>query len=703
MLGWRDDRQLAEVLPAKEAKALKSAFGYTRCWQVLEHYPRRYARHGEGTDLAAVEEGDVVTTIGVVERVEFIDKGKHKIFRFHVADQSGGRFVATYFNAGYVARVLTQGARAIFSGKVTHFRGQAQMQHPDYLVLTGPGKEKQPATGSLKALNEYGSLHELLGDREWIPVYPASAKISSWRIMGAVWEILETLPKIPEPLDYHPFGMPSFDQAIRLIHAPDERGPDGPLLRLKYNEALGLALAMALRRADNLEHRAPELPRIDAGLHTALLESLPFPLTEGQQQMLGQVSGDLSRARPMSRLLQGEVGSGKTIVALLAMLQAVDNGRQCAMLVPTEVLAAQHARSLTRTLAAAGSSATVVALTGSMPTAAKREALLNIVSGQVDIVVGTHALIQDTVEFFDLGFVVVDEQHRFGVEQRDQLRSKGRGDFTPHLLVMTATPIPRTIAMTVFGDLAISTLRELPGGRKPIQSALVPEARPAWVARAWSRIREEILAGRQAYVVCPRIEGEGGVLEMHEHLQNELFPDLSVGLLHGRLRGEEKDAVMADFSRGGIDVLVATTVIEVGVDVPNATVMLVRESELFGVSQLHQLRGRVGRGGHESLCLFHTLALPGSTSFDRVSAVAATSDGFELANLDLAQRQEGDVLGTSQSGTARTVKLLNLLEDYPVIERANEDAALMVGRDRARAERLVADIEEQARQYLEKN
>lgn len=703
MLGWRDERPLVDVLPAKEAKAIKSAFGYTHCWHLLEHYPRRYARHGEGGDLASAAEGDVVTTIGVVQELEEVHRAKKQILRLHIVDQAGSRFVATFFNARYVGKIIGPGTRAIFSGKVTYFRNTAQMQHPDYLVLTGSKQSRQPATGSLKALNEYGALHELLGDREWIPVYPATGKLSSWRILGAIWEILETLPKIPEPLDYHPFGMPTFNQAVRLIHAPDERGPDGPRERLKYNEALGLALAMALRRADNAEHVAPESPRIDGGLQHGLLSSLPFPLTDGQQKVLGQLSKDLASATPMSRLLQGEVGSGKTIVALLAMLQAIDGNRQCAMLVPTEVLAIQHARSLTKTLVEAGSSATVVALTGSMSTAAKREALLNIVSGQVDIVVGTHALIQDTVEFFDLGLVVVDEQHRFGVEQRDQLRSKGRDGLVPHLLVMTATPIPRTIAMTVFGDLAISTLRELPGGRKPIQSSVVPEAKPAWVERAWERIREEIDAGRQAYVVCPRIEGEGGVLEVHEELVGERYPDLSVGLLHGRMKGEEKDAVMADFARGDLDVLVATTVIEVGVDVPNATLMLVRESENFGVSQLHQLRGRVGRGGHASLCLFHTLAAMGSTSFERVEAVANTSDGFELANIDLAHRQEGDVLGTSQSGTHRTVKLLNLLNDFPIIARANEDAALMVQRDKGLAERLVADIEEQAREYLGKS
>jgi len=338
-----------------------------------------------------------------------------------------------------------------------------------------------------------------------------------------------------------------------------------------------------------------------------------------------------------------------------------------------------------------------------MPVPVKRQALLDIVSGQADIVVGTHAIIQDTVEFFDLGLVVVDEQHRFGVEQRARLRSKGREGLTPHLLVMTATPIPRTIAMTVFGDLAVSTLRELPGGRRPIESVVVPEYKPTWVRRAITRIGQDVEAGRQAYVVCPRIDGPGGVLDIFEILGQGPFRDFHVGYLHGRMPADEKDLMMRRFASGEVQVLVSTTVIEVGVDVPNATVMLIRESEMFGVSQLHQLRGRVGRGGHGSLCILHTLAEPNSEAYQRIHAVAETTDGFALAELDLIHRQEGDVLGTSQSGSARTVRLLNLLEDYAIIDRATGDAAALVERHPLLAQRLVLEIDRVDREFLEKS
>ena len=316
--------------------------------------------------------------------------------------------------------------------------------------------------------------------------------------------------------------------------------------------------------------------------------------------------------------------------------------------------------------------------------------------------VGTHALIQDSVEFFRLGAVVVDEQHRFGVEQRDQLRAKA-GETTPHLLVMTATPIPRTIAITVFGDLSVSTLKELPGGRKPIRSSVVPQFKPAWVARAWEKMREEIAQGRQAYVVCPRIEGEGGVDEIAAHLAAEEFPDSEVAVLHGRMKGEEKDAVMADFAAGAIDVLVSTTVIEVGVDVPNATVMMVREAEHFGISQLHQLRGRIGRGGYESWCLFHTLAEQGSPSFTRVQQVAATTDGFALAELDLLNRREGDVLGTDQSGLHRTLRLLNLIDDLELVERAYRDAGSIVADNIEFARHATANFVAEDFEYLDKS
>ena len=703
MLGYRDLRPLAEVLPAKEARAIKKAFGYTACWQLLEHYPRTYTRHGGAQDISYEHEGTTVTIIGTVVRAQTITKAKtmHRV----LINAGDHHIEAMFFNSRYATAMLREGAKAVFSGKLSYFRQQPQLQHPDfYIIATAAGAkgDAKQATGSLRNLAAFGDLDELLGDRDYLPIYPAKKTITSWRIMGAIHLILKTLPRVDEPLDYHPAGLPGFDAALRGVHEPPATGPEPAIHRLKYNEALGLALVMALRRMDTEQRAAPALARLEQGLQAELLANLPFPLTDGQKTALREISADLQRTHPMSRLLQGEVGSGKTIVALLAMLQAVDHRRQCALLAPTEVLAAQHARSLTATLAAAGSSATVVALTGSMGAKARQEALLAIVSGEADVVVGTHALIQDSVDFFDLGLVVVDEQHRFGVEQRDRLRSKGRDGATPHLLVMTATPIPRTIAMTVFGDLAVSTLRELPGGRRPIQTSVVPAEKPAWMTRAWERIGEEVSAGHQAYVVCPRIEGDGGVVKIHDTLQHRTFRDLTVGMLHGRMDPETKDQVMRDFAAGGIDVLVSTTVIEVGIDVANATVMLILEADRFGVSQIHQLRGRVGRGGFASLCLLHTSFALDSPQMGRLQAIAATSDGFALSELDLKVRQEGDILGTSQSGSDTKLQYLSLLTDQKIIERAIADAAELVARDPEMAMALVSDIARDNQDYLEK-
>ncbi|KAB2583783.1 ATP-dependent DNA helicase RecG, partial [Rhodococcus erythropolis] len=442
------------------------------------------------------------------------------------------------------------------------------------------------------------------------------------------------------------------------------------------------------------------------------------------------------RPHPMSRLLQGEVGSGKTIVALRAMLQVVDAGYQCALLAPTEVLANQHARSLRKMmgpLAAGGElgsaehSTRIALLTGSLPVAAKRAALLEAVTGDAGIVIGTHALIQDNVEFFNLGMVVVDEQHRFGVEQRDQLRSRAREGLSPHLLVMTATPIPRTIAMTVLGDLEVSTLRELPRGRTPIKSSVVPaKQKPQWVDRAWERIREDVAAGRQAYVVCSRIgDGEQGAgedqfteekqpetksaVDVFEELSSGPLADLRVGLLHGRLPSDEKDVVMSAFNVGDIDVLVCTTVVEVGVDVPNATVMVIVDAERFGVSQLHQLRGRVGRGKHQGLCILVTGSNPGGPAYERLSAVAATNDGFELAQLDLATRREGDILGAAQSGTTSNLRLLSLMAHGDILESAREFAQGIVDSDPsledhpALASMVTAALDSDRIEYLEKS
>ncbi len=701
MLGWSDDRPLTEVLPKKEATALRKAFGYTTCMDLLQHTPRAWSRHGSDVLADDAAEGDVITCVGSVLDVGVFQRDRTHITRVTITD-GHTRFTASFFNSRWIPKVLTPGKRAMFSGKLNFYRGTPQLQHPDFLVLPGPG-EKMAGSGSMKTIALYGDPDELFDGLDHIPIYPARAAMASWRIMAAIRHILATLDPVPEPLGEVPEGMVSFDEALRGVHFPGPEGPEPHLERLKYNEALTLGLVMALRRLDTLRRDAPPMPPRDDAHRAGLLGALPYELTEGQLAVIAEVTRDLTVGNPMSRLLQGEVGSGKTVVSLVAMLQAVDAGHQCALLAPTEVLAVQHARTLTALLADAGLPVSVVPLTGSMPVPVKRQALLDIVSGQADIIVGTHAIIQDTVEFFDLGLVVVDEQHRFGVEQRARLRSKGRDGMTPHLLVMTATPIPRTIAMTVFGDLAVSTLRELPGGRHPIESFVVPEYKPSWVRRAILRIGEEVEAGRQAYVVCPRIEGPGGVLEVFEILTQGPFRDFHVGYLHGRLPAEEKDLMMRRFASGEVQILVSTTVIEVGVDVPNATVMLIRESEMFGVSQLHQLRGRVGRGEHESLCILHTQAEPNSEADQRIHAVAATSDGFALAELDLIHRQEGDVLGTSQSGSARTVRLLNLLDDYPIIDRAVGDSTALVQRHPLLAQRLVLEIDRVDREFLEKS
>jgi ATP-dependent DNA helicase RecG len=442
----------------------------------------------------------------------------------------------------------------------------------------------------------------------------------------------------------------------------------------------------------------------------------------------------------MHRLLQGEVGAGKTVVALRAMAQVVDAGGQAALLAPTEVLAAQHARSIGAMLGPLGrageldgdpAGTRVVLLTGSQKAAARRQGRAAVADGSAGIVVGTHALLQEGVDFADLGLVVVDEQHRFGVEQRDALRAKGNRP--PHVLVMTATPIPRTVAMTVYGDLETSTLRQLPGGRGGVASSVVPvRDKPAWLDRAWERLREEVAAGRQAYVVCPRIgedaateeepddadgapAGEGSdrrpplaVLDVAEELRAGPLAGLRLEVLHGRMSPEDKEARMRAFAAGDVDVLVATTVVEVGVDVPNATVMVVLDADRFGVSQLHQLRGRVARGRHQGLCLLVSEASASSATGQRLAAVAGTSDGFELARLDLETRREGDVLGAAQSGRRSGIRMLSLLEDEQLIAEARTEATALLATDRGLADfpglamEVAALATDERAEYLEK-
>jgi len=697
--------RLGHVLGEKAGKALAKALDLHTVDDLLRHYPRRYAERGELTSIARLDEDEHVTVLARIAKVDLrkMQQRKGTILTLTITD-GRSELTCTYFNQPFLAKDLVRDRRGLFAGKVTRYRRTLQLTNPQYLLLPD---ENHPHAASSEAgglgLNVVADERDFM--RPLLPVYPSAAGLPSWTLAQCVRVVLDVLEEPEDPLPAElraEHSLLPLVRALRTIHLPESTADIAAARdRLRHDEALALQLVLAQRRHADAQRNAPACPPRTGGLAEAFEQRLPFALTAGQQQVGGELAADLSHSRPMSRLLQGEVGSGKTVVALRAMLAVVDAGRQAALLAPTEVLAAQHARSLRELLGPLGrageldsaeQATRVTLLSGSMSTAAKRQALLEVVTGDAGIVVGTHALIQDTVQFFDLGLVVVDEQHRFGVEQRDALRERGRSGATPHLLVMTATPIPRTVAMTVFGDLSVSTLRELPRGRSPITSSVVPvQEKPAWLDRVWERVREEVADGRQVYIVCSRI-GEGdepggtesettSVLELAAELGQGPLSGVRVAPLHGRLPGEEKDAVMRSFAAGDIDVLVATTVIEVGVDVPNATAMVVMDAERFGVSQLHQLRGRVGRGGHAGLCLLVTTATQGSRARERIEAVAATVDGFELAQLDLEQRREGDVLGVAQSGHRSSLRLLSLLRDGAVIAAARAQAESIVDDD----------------------
>jgi ATP-dependent DNA helicase RecG len=694
------DDKLVAAVGAKSAKALAGAFDLHTVGDLVRYYPRRYAERGQLTDIAGLEIGEHVT---VMARVQTVNHRSMRTKRGSISEVSitdGSRsLMCTFFNQPRVARMLKAGGSALFAGKVSVFKNKLQLTNPDFQLLDEETDDEK--------IDAFVGL---------IPVYPAAASVQSWQIAKCVRQALSLLGEIEDPMPVElrdRRGFANYDQAIRDIHL----GADWPIVksaqsRLKWDEAMAVQLALAQRRAAASARPAPACPRRDDGIRAAFDERLPFTLTAGQQEVGARIAAALEVEHPMNLLLQGEVGSGKTIVALRAMLQVVDAGRQAALLAPTEVLAAQHARSLAGMLgdlAQAGElggaedATRITLLTGSLNTAQRKQAMLDVASGTAGIVVGTHALIQDKVSFADLGFVVVDEQHRFGVEQRDALRTRAGENASPHVLVMTATPIPRTVAMTVYGDLETASLRELPAGRSPITTAVVPVAeKPAWLERAWQRIHEEVAAGHQAYVVCPRIgdqpsAGEDveeaiesssdtdkraplAVTEVAQLLSEGALAGLRLAVLHGKLPPDEKDAVMRAFAAGELDVLVATTVVEVGVDVPNATAMVIMDAERFGVSQLHQLRGRVGRGSAPGVCLLVSEAPAGTSSRDRLDAVASTLDGFELARVDLEMRREGDILGATQSGNRSTLKLLSLLRDEDLIADARVEAQELVAR-----------------------
>jgi ATP-dependent DNA helicase RecG len=699
--------RLTYLVDAKSVRLLDEHFGIRTVDDLLRHYPRGYTEGAtqRGADGEPPEEGQHITLVDTITNTESFPMKKDRKRWVHRITLGSGRskVTATFFNANYIKKDLTKDTKVMLSGEVGYYRGAMQLTHPAFLILEAPDG-KTHGTKSLKKIADASgavSSEEVTSAYEgrFFAIYPASAKMQSWDIFACVRQVLDVLDPVADPLPAElrdELGLISEDEALRAIHLSEKDSErERARERLTFDEAVGLQWALVARRHGELsESGPPAAPRPD-GLAAELLRRLPFELTTGQREVLGVLSDGLAATRPMNRLLQGEVGSGKTIVAVLAMLQMVDAGYQCALLAPTEVLAAQHLRSIRDVLgelAMAGQlggaeNATRVALlTGSMTAAQKKQVRTEIASGQAGIVVGTHALLQDEVDFHNLGMVVVDEQHRFGVEQRDQLRAKAPEGTTPHLLVMTATPIPRTVALTVYGDLETSTLRELPRGRQPITSNVIFVGdKPAWLDRAWHRIIEEVAAGRQVYVVAPRIDetddpekGEQGgrpsatAVGLFDRLRSRELADLRLALMHGRLPADEKDAAMAGFRAGEIDVLVCTTVIEVGVDVPNATVMLVMDADRFGISQLHQLRGRIGRGEHPSLCLLASWVAPESAAGRRLRAVAETMDGFALADLDLKERREGDVLGRNQSGRAITLRLLSLADHLVFIEAARD-------------------------------
>ncbi len=674
------DTRLGRAIGDSSAKHLEKAFGYRTVGDLMTHYPRRYVDLAHPESFDELVPGQLVALVATVINVEKRSFAQNRRkFRTHVTFSDGRRELdAVFFNQHWVHRVVAVGSQQLISGVVGTYNGRPQLTHP-----------------KMNELPEGQTLADTRMGRPILPIYAAVKNLTTWEIEETISHLFRLLDDFPESLNPEirtSRGLPAADEAFRMIHRPESRD-DWALAqrRFRFQEAFELQAVFARRRQQFAQSRAVSFPPLADGIRSEFLNRLPFDLTHGQEKVLAEISVDIAGTRPMHRLLQGDVGSGKTIVSLLAMLQVVDGGAQAALLAPTEVLAVQHYRNITNllgNLAEQGmlggteTATRVQLLTGSMTTAERKTALLDVASGRAGIVIGTHALIQDAVNFAELGLAVIDEQHRFGVDQRSALVDQAGG--SAHTLVMTATPIPRTIAMTVFGDLDVSVLDELPAGRTPIAThVVVTNESPELFHRAWQRVVEEVSAGRQAYVVVSRIGDDEpdaeesptkSLIDVEEWLINGPLRDVRVASLHGRMSADLKDERMSAFTRGEIDVLIATTVIEVGVDVPNATMMVIVDADRFGISQLHQLRGRVGRGQHPGLCILLTDAAGDSPARERLAAIASTTDGFELARLDVQLRREGDVLGARQSGVRSSLKLLSVVRDEDIISDARDAA-----------------------------
>ncbi|MGO3365801.1 ATP-dependent DNA helicase RecG [Agrococcus casei] len=687
------ERELTTVLSKEAAKPFIEHLGMQTIGDLLWHLPRRHYRRGDLTDFADIEVGEFVTLAARITNVaSHTSYPRGKALQRTIVTISDGRrsLDLVFFNLKrFQLAKLVKGESGMFSGTVNRFNSKLQLQHPEWELFDDLDDSQQNAWVS-----------------GLVPVYPATKKVSSLSIRKAVRTVLERvdLAEVTDAVPQHvreSHGLMRFGEALGAYHVAesDERLEEAKRA-LKWHEALQLQASLVVMR--EFTRRLASTARPAGALLAEFDSRLPFDLTPDQHQIGDQIAADLDRQHPMHRLVQGEVGSGKTMVALRAMLQVAETGGQSIMLAPTEVLASQHFRSIVDSLGPElAAKLNPVLITGQQPAAERKRSALAAASGQSLIAVGTHALISKKTTFADVGLVVIDEQHRFGVGQREALRSKG---VEPHTLLLTATPIPRTVAMTVFGDLDVSELRTMPAGRTPIGTHVVSERQsPGLMARAWQRVGEEIADGRQAFVVCPAIEpgeaergadllvdplpgvGEQGMADVATTLERlrrvDALRGVRMAALTGAMASDEKDGVMRAYAAGELDLLVATTVIEVGVNVPNATVMVVLDADRFGLSQLHQLRGRVGRGELPGLCLLVTSAAPGSTAGDRVAALAETTDGFAIAEFDLAQRHEGDVLGKRQSGVVSSLKVLRVGEDADIIREARIAADELVEGD----------------------
>lgn len=703
--------KLSKVVGDRTAKALREELGLETLEDLLRHYPRRHVVRGELTDIESLNEDEEVTILAKIQSVNVkrIPGRKGAILEVVVSD-GRAKLILTFFNQAWRTKELREGREGLFAGKVGLFKGKRQLAHPDYLLIPdGENKEE--------AISDFAG--------KFLPVYPATRKLPSWKVAQCVRIGLDAIGEVAEPLPEkfrEGLGFPTLQQALHQVHSPASlEEAQRARERLTFDEALSMQIFL-IQRKNEIKRERTKVRERRTGILEKFDARLPFELTPGQRRVSAQIEGDLFSSSPMFRLLQGDVGSGKTIVALRAMLAIIDSGGQAALLAPTEVLAQQHYKNFQKLLGdlamkgmlgTADVSTRIALLTGSTSSDERIEIISATRSGEIGILIGTHALLSEGVDFNDLALLVIDEQHRFGVEQRDVLRN--RSSLPPHVLVMTATPIPRTVAMTVFGDLDVSTLDELPLGRTPIETHVIAaNEKPAFLERAWRRVVEEVGRGQQVYIVAPRISAsdnsdfsafglsaeelararrlsgeEASEPEIGKHSVEELFPKLSngelkslrVSALHGRMSTHEKETVMSRFNAGEIDVLISTTVIEVGVDVPNASMMVIMDADRFGVSQLHQLRGRVGRGSVPGLCLLVTNVASGTPAMSRLEAVASTTDGFELSRLDLEQRREGDVLGSAQSGATSHLRLLRVIRDEDVIIRARQVAEQILSID----------------------